>query len=95
MKKLIREYPYWNRTLGADHVFLACLDHDVHVPSLVKNTIRIVCSSTYARDASRFIPHKDITLPSFMQPFTKSLATTGNDMHMRYAFLLFSFFNWT
>ncbi|KAL8554906.1 hypothetical protein ACS0TY_002909 [Phlomoides rotata] len=81
VKNLIIKYPYWNRTLGADHFILTCLDYDVHIPILVKNTIRIVCSSTYDSDASRFIPHKDISLPSVMKRFYKP--SRGNDLHKR------------
>ncbi|XP_071707319.1 probable glycosyltransferase At5g03795 [Rutidosis leptorrhynchoides] len=67
---LITKYPYWNRTLGADHFLVTC--HDVGVrateglPFLVKNSIRAVCSPSY--DVG-FIPHKDIALPQVLQPF--------------------------
>ncbi|KAF3955336.1 hypothetical protein CMV_019436 [Castanea mollissima] len=64
VESLISKYPYWNRTLGADHFFVTC--HDVGVrategfPLLVKNSIRVVCSPSY--DVG-FIPHKDVALP--------------------------------
>ncbi|KAL6545828.1 hypothetical protein OROGR_009702 [Orobanche gracilis] len=78
---LIQRYPYWNRSLGADHFFLTCHDIDVgatqQVPFLVKNSIRVVCSPSYA--TAGFIPHKDVSLPLVMQPFSKP----GNDMHKR------------
>lgn len=86
LKDLIRKYPYWNRTLGADHFFLTCVDDDVHIPKLVKNTIRIVCSSTYDSNNYGFIPHKDISFPSVMQPFYKP--SRGSGIHKRYVFCL-------
>ncbi|XP_057763242.1 probable glycosyltransferase At5g03795 isoform X2 [Arachis stenosperma] len=79
---LIAKYPYWNRTLGADHFFVTC--HDVGVrateglPFLIKNTIRAVCSPSY--DVG-FIPHKDVALPQVLQPF--ALPAGGNDIENR------------
>ncbi|CAM8902198.1 unnamed protein product [Rhodiola kirilowii] len=79
---LIAKYPYWNRTLGADHFFVTC--HDVGVrateglPLLVKNSIRAVCSPSY--DVG-FIPHKDVALPQVLQPF--ALPAGGNDVENR------------
>uniref|UniRef100_A0A0D9VD40 Exostosin GT47 domain-containing protein n=1 Tax=Leersia perrieri TaxID=77586 RepID=A0A0D9VD40_9ORYZ len=79
---LINKYPYWNRTLGADHFFVTC--HDVGVrafeglPFMVKNSIRVVCSPSYNVD---FIPHKDIALPQVLQPF--ALPEGGNDVENR------------
>jgi hypothetical protein len=79
---LIHKYPYWNRTLGADHFFVTC--HDVGVrateglPFLVKNSIRAVCSPSY--DVG-FIPHKDVALPQVLQPF--ALPAGGNDIENR------------
>ncbi|GFP86822.1 probable glycosyltransferase at5g20260 [Phtheirospermum japonicum] len=79
---LIVRYPYWNRTLGADHFFLTCHEIDVgatkQVPFLVKNAIRVVCSPSYA---TGFIPHKDVSLPLVMQPFAKP--TGRNDIANR------------
>lgn len=80
---LMSKYPYWNRTLGADHFFVTC--HDVGVrateglPNLVKNSIRVVCSPSY--DVG-FIPHKDVALPQILQPF--ALPAGGNDIENRY-----------
>lgn len=79
---LISKYPYWNRTLGADHFFVTC--HDVGVrateglPLFVKNSIRVVCSPSY--DVG-FIPHKDVALPQVLQPF--ALPAGGNDVENR------------
>ncbi|KAG2240556.1 hypothetical protein Bca52824_090698 [Brassica carinata] len=77
---LIAKYPYWNRTLGADHFFVTC--HDVGVrafegsPLLTKNTIRVVPSYNVG-----FIPHKDVALPQVLQPF--ALPAGGNDVENR------------
>uniref|UniRef100_A0ACD5YI93 Uncharacterized protein n=1 Tax=Avena sativa TaxID=4498 RepID=A0ACD5YI93_AVESA len=79
---LMNKYPYWNRTLGADHFFVTC--HDVGVrafeglPFMVKNSIRAVCSPSYNVD---FIPHKDVALPQVLQPF--ALPEGGNDIENR------------
>ncbi|CAL1377461.1 unnamed protein product [Linum trigynum] len=79
---LIAKYPYWNRTLGADHFFVTCHDVGVRategVPFLVKNAIRAVCSPSY--DVG-FIPHKDVALPQILQPF--ALPAGGNDAENR------------
>ncbi|GER26205.1 exostosin family protein [Striga asiatica] len=82
VESLMHKYPYWNRTLGADHFFVTC--HDVGVrateglPNLVKNSIRVVCSPSY--DVG-FIPHKDVALPQILQPF--ALPAGGNDIENR------------
>ncbi|XP_052197996.1 probable glycosyltransferase At5g03795 isoform X2 [Diospyros lotus] len=82
VESLISKYPYWNRTLGADHFFVTCHDVGVRategVPFLVKNSIRVVCSPSY--DVG-FIPHKDVALPQVLQPF--ALPAGGNDIENR------------
>ncbi|CAA0809731.1 Exostosin family protein [Striga hermonthica] len=81
VKGLAQRYPYWNRTLGTDHFVLTC--HEIGVGAtkkvrfLAKNAIRVVCSASYGTD---FIPHKDVSLPLVMQPFSKP---TGHEMHGR------------
>ncbi|MCO5579052.1 hypothetical protein L7F22_032904 [Adiantum nelumboides] len=79
---LIQKYPYWNRTLGADHFFVTCHDVGVrateNVTFLVKNSIRIVCSPSYNVG---FIPHKDVALPQILQPF--ALPQGGDDIQNR------------
>ncbi|KAL0365227.1 UNVERIFIED_CONTAM: putative glycosyltransferase [Sesamum angustifolium] len=79
---LIAKYPYWSRTMGADHFFVTCHDVDVRVtelvPHLVKNSIRVVCSPTYD---SGFIPHKDVSLPLVLQPLKEPVG--GNDLYKR------------
>ncbi|KAG0617273.1 hypothetical protein M758_5G177800 [Ceratodon purpureus] len=82
VESLIIKYPYWNRTLGADHFFVTCHDVGVRatakVANLVKNSIRVVCSPSYN---GSFIPHKDVALPQVLQPFP--LPAGGDDISQR------------
>lgn len=82
VETLIQKYPFWNRTLGADHFFVTCHDVGVrateNVTLLVKNSIRVVCSPSY--DVG-FIPHKDVALPQILQPF--ALPQGGDDIQNR------------
>lgn len=83
VRNLMLKFPYWNRTLGADHFFVTC--HDIGVrategtPLLVKNSIRVVCSSSYNNG---YIPHKDVALPQVRLPF--SYPPGGNDVITRH-----------
>ncbi|OMO62601.1 Exostosin-like protein [Corchorus olitorius] len=58
-------YPYWNRTGGADHFYVAC--HSISriamdkVAEAKQNSIQVVCSSTYF--AASYFPHKDVAMP--------------------------------
>ncbi|KAA8516868.1 hypothetical protein F0562_017314 [Nyssa sinensis] len=60
-----RTYPYWNRTGGADHFYVAC--HSIGRSALEKadevkfNAIQVVCSSSYF--LSGYVAHKDASLP--------------------------------
>lgn len=68
LARLVREirqsFPYWNRSLGADHFFIsrAGIDYgsDRNVLELKKNSVQISCFPT---KSGNFVPHKDITLP--------------------------------
>ncbi|XP_062081464.1 probable glycosyltransferase At5g20260 [Humulus lupulus] len=65
VRGLRKSFPYWNRTLGADHVYVSCddkttTDSDRNILELRKNSIQISCFPT---SSGKFIPHKDITLP--------------------------------
>uniref|UniRef100_A0A2N9J2F7 Exostosin GT47 domain-containing protein n=1 Tax=Fagus sylvatica TaxID=28930 RepID=A0A2N9J2F7_FAGSY len=63
VKRLIHDYPYWNRSQGSDHFTVSC--HDIGVMAskgfpYLNNAIRVVCSS---RNDSVFHPYKDIVFP--------------------------------
>ncbi|CAK7355310.1 unnamed protein product [Dovyalis caffra] len=81
VKSLIFKYPYWNRTLGADHFFFSSHDIDSwdteEVPFFKKNAIRLVNSPSYD---SKYIPRKDIALP---QTLELSLPPDGDDVWSR------------
>ncbi|XP_057992522.1 probable glycosyltransferase At5g03795 isoform X3 [Hevea brasiliensis] len=84
VQSLISKYPYWNRTLGADHFVVIC--HDIglvateQVPLLVKNSIRVVCSPIYG---SEYIPHKDVSFPQIFMPLPTLYEKHGDHIHNR------------
>ncbi|KAM7480545.1 hypothetical protein LguiA_028758 [Lonicera macranthoides] len=59
------QYPYWNRSGGADHFYVAC--HSVGRTAMEKameikvNAIQVVCSSSYY--VSGYVAHKDASIP--------------------------------
>lgn len=65
ISNISRKYPYWNRTGGADHFYVAC--HSIGRSAMEKaeevkfNAIQVVCSSSYF--LSGRIAHKDASLP--------------------------------
>lgn len=65
ISNISQKYPYWNRTNGADHFYVAChsagrtaMDKVEHVQL---NAIQVVCSSSYY--VSSHVAHKDVSLP--------------------------------
>lgn len=64
------KFPFWNRTLGADHFFLSIdglgIESDRNLVELKKNSIQI---SPFPTARGRFVPHKDLALPSLMFQF--------------------------
>lgn len=60
-----QKYPYWNRTGGADHFYVAC--HSIGKIAMGKaeevknNAIQVVCSSNYF--VNGYVAHKDVSLP--------------------------------
>ncbi|CAK9146685.1 unnamed protein product, partial [Ilex paraguariensis] len=63
------KYPYWNRSLGADHFMLACHDWGPEIsfaiPYLYKNSIRALCN---ANTSERFNPSRDVSIPEIHLP---------------------------
>lgn len=61
----IHQYPYWNRTGGSDHFYVAC--HSIGRVALSKadivksNAIQVICSSSYF--LPNYFSHKDVALP--------------------------------
>lgn len=77
MKNTVRDYinlvaeryPFWNRSLGADHLMLACHDWGPElsksIPHLYKNSIRALCN---ANTSEGFQPKKDVSFPEILLP---------------------------
>ncbi|KDP44873.1 hypothetical protein JCGZ_01373 [Jatropha curcas] len=64
IRDLRMDFPYWNRTLGADHFYVSCsglgYESDRNLVELKKNSVQISC---FPAPEGKFVPHKDITLP--------------------------------
>ncbi|GAU42433.1 hypothetical protein TSUD_247750 [Trifolium subterraneum] len=64
VSRIRQDFPYWNRSLGADHFYLSCAgisnSNDRNIVELKKNAVQITCFPTRRHS---FVPHKDITLP--------------------------------
>nr|XP_016432990.1 PREDICTED: probable glycosyltransferase At5g03795 [Nicotiana tabacum] len=63
--EISEKYPYWNRSGGADHFYVAChsigrtaMEKAIHVKL---NAIQVVCSSSYF--LSGYVAHKDASIP--------------------------------
>ncbi|XP_058748155.1 probable glycosyltransferase At3g07620 [Vicia villosa] len=76
ISRIREDFPYWNRSLGADHFYLSCAGipnkNDRNIVELKKNAVQISCFPTRRH---RFVPHKDLTLP----PISNLHAPGGGD----------------
>ncbi|XP_047983516.1 probable glycosyltransferase At5g03795 isoform X2 [Salvia hispanica] len=65
VRDISQTYPFWNRTGGADHFYIAC--HSVGRTAMEKavqvklNAIQVVCSSSYFLPG--YVSHKDASIP--------------------------------
>ncbi|KAL6626570.1 hypothetical protein ACP70R_030296 [Stipagrostis hirtigluma subsp. patula] len=74
------KYPYWNRTKGADHFFVACHDWGPYTTKLHnelrKNTIKALCNADLSEGV--FIHGKDVSLPeTFLRSPRRPLRDIG------------------
>lgn len=85
VRELRTKYPYWNRTLGADHFFISPkgidFSSDRNALELKKNSVQI---SVFPTTSGKFIPHKDIGLPPVC---TSSLALSRASVNTARSFL--------
>ncbi|XP_019196098.1 PREDICTED: probable glycosyltransferase At5g03795 [Ipomoea nil] len=78
ISNISREYPYWNRSGGSDHFYVAC--HSIGRSAMEKaaeiriNAIQVVCSSSYYLSA--YVPHKDASLPQIWPRQERNLDPT-------------------
>ncbi|KAK8485288.1 hypothetical protein V6N11_038060 [Hibiscus sabdariffa] len=85
-----QKYPYWNRSLGADHFMLACHDWgpetSFSIPHLQKNSIRALCN---ANTSEKFNPVKDVSIPEINLQTGKLTGLIGGPSASRRPILAF------
>ncbi|XP_027176960.1 probable glycosyltransferase At5g03795 isoform X2 [Coffea eugenioides] len=84
------KYPYWNRSLGADHFMLACHDWGPElsfaVPYLYTNSIRALCN---ANTSERFAPSRDVSIPEIHLPLGTTKGMIGGPSPSKRPILVF------
>ncbi|KAL2514295.1 putative glycosyltransferase [Forsythia ovata] len=85
-----QKYPYWNRTLGADHFMLACHDWGPEIsfaiPYLHQNAIRALCN---ANTSERFDASRDVSIPEILLPTGKIDGMLGGPSPSKRPILVF------
>ncbi|KAG6401568.1 hypothetical protein SASPL_138428 [Salvia splendens] len=87
---IANKYPYWNRSLGADHFMLACHDWGPEIsfaiPNLHKNAIRALCN---ANTSEKFNPSRDVSIPEIHLPTGTTRGLLGGPPSSRRPILVF------
>ncbi|XP_071698404.1 probable glycosyltransferase At5g03795 [Rutidosis leptorrhynchoides] len=85
-----QKYPYWNRSLGADHFMLACHDWgpkiSSSIPHLYKNSIRALCN---ANTSERFKLSRDVSIPEIYLPHGTTESLLGGPSPSKRTILVF------
>ncbi|XP_047331984.1 probable glycosyltransferase At5g03795 [Impatiens glandulifera] len=83
------KYPYWNRSLGADHFIVGCHDWSPEIsfaiPNLYNNSIRALCN---ANTSERFNPARDVSIPEIR--LTKGMTLGGLSPSQRSILVFFA-----
>ncbi|GKD86140.1 probable glycosyltransferase, partial [Tanacetum coccineum] len=84
------KYPYWNRSLGADHLMFACHDWgpkiSSSIPHLYKNSIRALCN---ANTSEGFKLSRDVSLPEIYLPHGTTEGLLGGPSPSKRTILVF------
>ncbi|WOL00498.1 putative glycosyltransferase [Canna indica] len=84
------KYPYWNRSLGADHFMVSCHDWAPHLSTananLHSNSIRVICN---ANTSEGFKLGTDVTLPEVHLPDGRLSRPARNQLRTEKTILAF------